>query len=238
METPYVQIPHHHRPPPLRFSPRASIAGARQAVPALRLLCFFHRLYFLHLLHYAQLMRSRTPTRKLLTETQLYMSAQRALMRRAHSISEMKKHLERRAENKDLIPAVLARLRDLNYLDDAKYALNFAAQHAKLRRQGRFRIARELRARGVPDRYIESAVDAVFAETDEAGLVRARLTRRLAHLRGPLDQKKIASLYRNLLGAGFSSDIIRAELKGITHGDLPELPDSSADAADSELSEP
>jgi hypothetical protein len=55
----------------------------------------------------------------------------------------------------------------------------------------------------------------------------------LAHLRRPLNQKKIASLYRNLLGAGFSSDIIRAELKGISHGDLPELPD----AADSELSE-
>ena len=179
-------------------------------------------------------MRSRAPTRKLLTETQLYLSAQRTLMRRPHSISEMKKHLERRAENKDLIPAVIARLRELNYLDDAKYALNYAAQHAKLRRQGRFRIARELRAHGVPDRYIESAVDAVFAETDEASLVRARLMRRLTHLRGPLDQKKIASLYRNLLGAGFSSDIIRAQLKGITHGDLPELPDAS----DSEVSEP
>src|SRR5271169_6639039 len=78
-------------------------------------------------------MRSGQPTRKLLTETQLYMSAQRALMRRAHSIPEMKKHLERRAENKDLVPAVIARLRELNYLDDAKYALNYAAQHAKLR---------------------------------------------------------------------------------------------------------
>jgi regulatory protein len=188
----------------------------------------------LRLLLYPQSMRSRQPTRKLLTETQLYMSAQRALMRRAHSISEMKKHLERRAENKDLIPAVIARLRELNYLDDAKYALNYAAQHAKLRRQGRFRIARELRNRGVPDRFIESAVDSVFAATDEASLVRARLTRRLAHLRGALDQKKIASIYRNLLGAGFSSDIIRAQLKGITHGDLPELPDSS----DSELAEP
>jgi regulatory protein len=193
-----------------------------------------HNLYLRCHLLYPQRMRSRTPSRKLLTETQLYLSAQRALMRRAHSVSEMKQHLERRAENKDLIPAVIARLRELNYLDDAKYALNYAAQHAKLRRQGRFRIARELRARGVPDRHIESAVDAVFADTDEAALVRARLTRRLAHLRGPLDQKKIASLYRNLLGAGFSSEIIRAELKGITHGDLPEL----ADTAASELSEP
>ncbi|MFZ3215553.1 MAG: regulatory protein RecX [Candidatus Acidiferrales bacterium] len=145
----------------------------------------------------------------------------------------MKKHLERRAENKDLIPAVLARLRELNYLDDAKYALNYAAQHAKLRRQGRFRIARELRARGVPDRYIESAIAATFAETDEAGLLRARLKKRLAHIRGELDQRKIASLYRNLLGAGFSSDIIRAELKSITRGDLPDLPDP-ADPADPE----
>src|ERR1700723_4700416 len=131
-------------------------------------------------------MRSRAPARKLSTNTQLYMSAQRALMRRAFSIHEMKQHLERRAENKDLVPAIIARLRELNYLDDAKYALNYAAQHVKIRRQGRFRIARELRARGVPDRYIESAVDSVFAETDEALLVRARLTRRLAHLRGPL----------------------------------------------------
>src|SRR5271155_6187715 len=194
METPYVQIPHHHRPPPLRFSPRASIAGARQAVPALHLLCFFHHLYFLHLLHYAQLMRSRTPTRKLLTETQLYMSAQRALMRRAHSISEMKKHLERRAENKDLVPTVLARLRELNYLDDAKYALNYAAQHAKLRRQGRFRIARELRARGVPDRYIDDALAKVFAETDESALLRTRVEQNRAAATRPAKPPESAEI--------------------------------------------
>jgi regulatory protein len=182
-------------------------------------------------------MRQHSTARKLSTETQLYMSAQRALMRRAHSIHEMKQHLERRAEDKELIPAVIARLRELNYLDDAKYALNYAAQHVKVRRQGRFRIARELRARGVPDRYIDDAIAKVFADTDETALVRARLKRRLAlpnksseaHL--PLDQKKIASLYRNLLGAGFSADIIRTELKRITNGDLPDDSEVSADDA-------
>jgi regulatory protein len=167
--------------------------------------------------------------RKLSTEHQLNMSAQRALMRRAHSIHEMKQYLERRAENKDLIPVVIARLRELNYLDDARYALEFARHHARLRRQGRYRIARDLRARGVPDRHIQAALDAVFTETDEASLVRARLKRRLSHLRGKLEQRKLASLYRSLLAAGFSSDVIRAELKGITHGDLPEFPDVSPD---------
>ena len=92
------------------------------------------------------------------------------------------------------------------------------------RRQGRFRIARELRGRGVPDERIDAALAAVFADTDESALVRDRLKRRLSHLRGALDEKKIASLYRMLLRAGFSSDVIRKELRGVTHGDLRRIP--------------
>ena len=167
--------------------------------------------------------------RKLGTEYQLNMSAQRALMRRAYSIHEMKQYLERRAENKDLIPPVLARLRELNYLDDARYALEYTRHHSQARRQGRFRIARELRGRGVPDVHIDAAIATVFADTDESVLVRARLKRRLSHLRGALDERKIASLYRMLLRAGFSSDVIRKELRGITRGDLPDFPATSDD---------
>jgi regulatory protein len=141
----------------------------------------------------------------------------------------MKQYLEHRAENKDLIPPVIARLRELNYLDDARFALEYARHHARLRRQGRYRIARDLRARGIPDRHIDAALDTIFAETDEASLIRARLKRRLSHLRGKLDQRKLASLYRSFLAAGFSSDIIRAELKGVTHGDLPDIPNAPPD---------
>jgi regulatory protein len=171
-------------------------------------------------------MRSRSSPRKLADEQQLYASAVRALMRRAHSIHEMREYLERRAEDKEAVSTVVARLREHNYLDDARYAIEFARTHAQLRKQGRFRIARELRGRGVPDRYIDAALEAVFTDTDEAATVRARLKRQLAHIRGPLGQNKIASLYRSLLRAGFSSDVIRTELRGITRGDLPELPDA------------
>lgn len=150
-------------------------------------------------------------------------------MRRAHSIHEMREYLERRAEDKDHVSAVIARLRELNYLEDARYALEYARQHANSRRQGRFRIARELRARGVPDRHIDAALDTVFTETDEAALVRARLKRRLAHIRGTVDERKLASLHRSLLGAGFSADVIRAELKAVTRGELPDLSDAVDD---------
>ena len=165
--------------------------------------------------------------RKLATEDDLYSAALRALMRRAHSIHEMRQYLQRRAEDAGRIDLVIARLRERKYLDDARYALDFARQHAQSRRQGRFRIARELRTRGVPDRHIEAALGATFAETDETSLVRARLKRRLAHIRGTLGERQIASLHRSLLRAGFSSDVIRAELRAVQNRVFPELDDSA-----------
>jgi len=158
----------------------------------------------------------RSSPRKVSSEEELYAAALRALMRRAHSRYEMRAYLERRAEEEKMVPRVLARLREKGYLDDARFALDYARQHALARRQGRFRIARELRARGVPDHEIEAALDAVFAETDEAALVRARLRRKLAQVRGPLDQRRLASLYRSLLAAGFSADVIRTEIRALT----------------------
>ena len=171
----------------------------------------------------------RTSTRKVANEQDLYGLSVRALMRRAYSTHEMREYLGRRAEDAGLVSPVIARLREQKYLDDMKYALDYARQHAKARRQGRFRITRELRGRGVPDQYIDAALEAVFAETDEGALVRARLQRHLAHIRGGLGERKVASLYRSLLRAGFSADIIRAELRGVTRGDLPELPDSTVE---------
>jgi regulatory protein len=167
----------------------------------------------------------RSAPRKFETEEELYTAALRALMRRAHSIHEMRDYLTRRADDADLVSRVVAKLRERAYLDDARYALDYARSHAQSRRQGRFRIARELRSRGVPDRYIEAAVDAVFAETDESSLIRARLKRRLAHVRGPLDQRTIASLYASLLRAGFSSDIIRTEIRAATRAKVPDSPE-------------
>ena len=165
----------------------------------------------------------RGKPRKLATEEQLYAAALRALMRRAHSVYELRQALERRAEDKATVRLVLQRLKNEKLLDDARYARQFARYRAESRRQGRFRITRELRTRGVPDRHIEAALKDTFEETDEAALVRQRLERRLRTLRGPLDQRKLASLYRSLLRAGFSTDTIRSELRSLAKQDVAEV---------------
>jgi regulatory protein len=155
----------------------------------------------------------------------------RALMRRSYSIHQMLGHLERRAAEASMVRPVMERLKQRQYLDDARYARDFARSHAQLRRQGRFRIARELRSRGVPDHFIEPAMEEAFAETNEAAILRVRLKRRLSRMSGELDQRKLASLYRNLMAAGFSGDLIRSELRAIAEESVPEFPETSEEDA-------
>lgn len=179
-------------------------------------------------------MRSPSSRRRVTTGEELYTFALRALRRRAHSIHELRAYLERQAVEKRDVAPVIARLREQNYLNDARYALDFARQHAHSRRQGRWRIARELRARGVPDRHIQAALETVFAQTAEVDLIRTRIQKRLAGMRGVIDHRQMAGLYRSLLRAGFSTDLIRAELEGLTRGDALEWPDADGSALEME----
>jgi regulatory protein len=160
--------------------------------------------------------------RQLETEAELYDVALRALMRRAHSVHEMKQKLERRSDNKLLVQLVLARLKEKGLIDDARYAKQFAQQRTESRKQGKFRVARDLRARGVPDRHIEAALEEAAKATDEGAVVRQRIERKLRSYRGEIDEKKMASMYRSLLRAGFSADVVRRELRAITREEVPD----------------
>ncbi len=171
----------------------------------------------------------RSTPRKLSTETDLYTAAINSLARRAYSVYEMRTYLERRAEDKEVVRSILDRLKQLNYLDDARYARQFVRLHTELRKQGPFRIARDLRARGVPDRHIEAALAERSPESSETALVRARLERRIKSLRGPLDERRVASLYRSLLRAGFSADTIRRELSSLAKKPMEELPETAGE---------
>ena len=160
--------------------------------------------------------------RQIETESALYHVAIKILMRRAHSVHEMKQALGRRCEDQSLVGKVMARLKGAGLLDDVRYAQQFARQRTEGRKQGRYRVARDLRARGVSDRNIESALVEVAHSTDEAAVVRQRLERKLRSFRGEIDDKKRASLYRSLLRAGFSADVVRRELRSIAREDVPE----------------
>ena len=160
--------------------------------------------------------------RQLESEAQVYDAAIKSLMRRAHSVHEMKKALARRCEDDKIVRGVVERLKRENLLDDARYAKQFTRLRTESRKQGEFRIARDLRARGIPDRHIETAIKDAAVGSDPAAIVRQRIERKLRLYRGEIDERKLASLYRSLIGAGFPSDLIRKELHRITHAEIPE----------------
>ncbi len=165
-------------------------------------------------------------SRKLDTEDELYDVALRALMRRAHSVHEMKQKLVRRTDNELLVRVVMARLKENGQLDDERFAQQFTRNRIQSRKQGKFRIARELRSRGVPDRHINSALEGSATQAEQAEMVRQHIERKLKSYRGPktgekFDGRKIASIYGSLLRAGFPSDLIRTELKKLTVEEVP-----------------
>jgi len=167
-------------------------------------------------------MFSRARPRKLDTEDELYDVALRALMRRAHSVHEMKQKLARRTDNELLVRVVMARLKENGQLDDERYAQQFTRNRTQSRKQGKFRIARDLRARGVADNQIDAAIEDAAATTDTVAMVRQRIERKMRSYRGEMDERKIASIYGSLLRAGFPSDVVRKELKNLTREEVPE----------------
>ncbi len=156
---------------------------------------------------------------KPLSEDGLYQYALKALAARARSTGELRRMLERRAARKADAAQVLGRLKESGYLNDQKFAQSYAAWRLENQRLGRFRVERDLRARLVAPRLAERAVEETYRNVDEGRLLREHLARRLRHSGPPKDRRALASLYRHLLGAGFSTGTIVAEVRKLSKGD-------------------
>ena len=135
-------------------------------------------------------------------------AALRMLARRPYSLAEMRRALERKFPDSDQVRTAITRLRELHYLDDKKFAEQYASSLARNRAFGRGRIRRELKAKLVDYRQIEPALSQAFEETSEHDLLQQTLDKKLRTLRLPLTRSKLATLYQGLLRRGFRADQI------------------------------
>jgi regulatory protein len=170
-----------------------------------------------------------TRNAKRLNAEGLWDYALRALGRRPHSEAELRQELGRRAADPHDVAATLARLREYGLADDRKFSEVFAISRLQNERFGRLRVLRELRQRRVPPAIAEQAVEHAFSGTEEAELANAFLEHKY---RGKnlvnflSEEKNLASAYRRLRTAGFSSGIalsvLKRHAKGIELEDMPE----------------
>jgi regulatory protein len=159
-------------------------------------------------------MAQRRPRR--LGAEALWEYALRALSGRAHSISELRDKLRRRAEREEDIEGVLSRLKRYGYLDDRRFAESYAGSRLDNEGFGRWRVLRDLRRKRVAPAVAEEAVGKAYRETDEVRLIEGFLERKYRKI--PLkaylaEPRHLASAYRKLRLAGFGSGNVIRVLK-------------------------
>jgi regulatory protein len=134
--------------------------------------------------------------------------ALRALGGRAHSSGELREKLRRRAKNNEDVDAVLAKLKEAGYLNDQRFAENYAATRLEGQGLGKMRVLRDLRQRRVAPKLAEQVTEKTYEGTNEANLIEEFLRRKYRgkQLKEFLsEEKNLAGAFRRLRYAGFSA---------------------------------
>ncbi len=115
------------------------------------------------------------------------------------------------------IGAVIKRLKEYGYLNDAAFAETYARLRQENEKLGARRVRQDLKQKGVKAELVEETLDSRYGGTNEEALARQHLERR--RIRKPENEKETARVMRRLVAAGFSTGVI---YKILRQWDVPE----------------
>lgn len=113
----------------------------------------------------------------------------------------------------ELVDECIARLKELGYLDDKRFAESYANYRMTAKPVGRQRLARELAMKKVARQTIDRALDEAFEETSEEALIDRALAKRLRAHGRPADRQSAKRLFDHLMRLGFAYDLIVRKLR-------------------------
>ena len=144
--------------------------------------------------------------------------AVRMLARQMRTERDLRRLMKRRAvegaEGERAMDAVVARLKELNYLSDARFAADYTRLRKEGEKFGRRRVQQDLAAKGVATETVGAAVKAAYEGVDEVALAREYVARkRMKQPAGENAKKESARVMGRLLRAGFSAGTVFKVLK-------------------------
>jgi regulatory protein len=160
----------------------------------------------------------KTKVREPLGEAGLLEYAVGMLARQMRTERELRRLMQRRAmpgaEGEQVMDAVVARLKELNYLSDTRFAADYTRLRKEGQKFGRRRVQQDLSAKGVASETVGAAVKAAYEGVDEVALAREYVTRkRMKQPSGENAKKESAKVMGRLLRAGFSTGTVFKVLK-------------------------
>jgi regulatory protein len=137
----------------------------------------------------------------------------RVLALRDHSEAELRRKLKEKGYDAEGIEGSVARLKELGYLDDARFARTFAASAIRNGRGYGARLKLELARRGVATEIIQDTLAELFQEFGEAQVLAETIAHRFAGFDpGTATDKEKRRVVGYLQRKGFSLAAIFARL--------------------------
>jgi regulatory protein len=141
--------------------------------------------------------------------------AYRFLAYRGQTSSELRDRLQRRGYTTVVVDEVLCQLEAEGYINDRKFALDWARYRLQTKPLGRRRLAWELQRRGIPLELLEEVLREVYSEFDEVTLAKQAARKRLGSKELPRSPRERQRYARYLLNLGFDADTVAAALAAL-----------------------
>jgi len=179
----------------------------------------------------------RAKKKEPLNERELFEYAVAALSRRMRTVRDLRRLMKTRAEEGDAgeqaMDAVIARLKELQYLSDTRFAADYTRLRKENEKYGRRRVQQDLAQKGVQKELIAATLAKAYDEVDEVVLAREYIARkRMKKPAGETAQKETARAMGKLMRAGFSSTAIYKVLREwdvpVEEVDLEDVPAEDA----------
>lgn len=126
--------------------------------------------------------------------------------------AEISSKLLRKGVAADTVDALIARLIDEGFIDEARYARAYVSDKFRFERWGRIKIRYSLRHLQIPDALIDEALAAIPDE-DYRDALRQFLQGKVRTTKARNDYELYQKLVRAALSRGYEPDCIRQELE-------------------------
>ena len=130
--------------------------------------------------------------------------AYKAVASRDLTVAELRARLERKHVSPEAIDDAVAELEETGFLDDARYARQFAEDKRELEQWGTDRIAQDLRRRGIAPQLIDAAVSTHDRDSE---LRTALLLLKQRYPDPPRDDRDRDRAWQMLVRRGYSADL-------------------------------
>jgi regulatory protein len=192
---------------------------------------------------------ARAKKREPVGEAGLFDFAVGTLARRMRTVRDLRRLMKARAEEgeagEQAMDTVIARLKELNYLSDTRFAEDYTRVRKENEKFGRRRVQQDLMMKGVEKDLVSSTLATAYEDVDEVVLARQYIARkRMKQPSGANAQKETVRAMNRLLRAGFSSNaifkVLRAwevpveEMEGIGEGGADSYAEREERAGDSD----